>query len=747
MAKVDAPYRVGVELAIRALTAHPQAQLVGGPVFDDAGACVEVAFDLDFGARWLAATASPTGVYPVEVVEIRFPRSFPRYPVQVSLRPDFSRNHPHIQPGLTTSGRVIPCLVEGRLGEFVASNGFEGLAVQIHAWLVSAAEGRLIDAGSGWEPARRDEITDVISADEDSLRKLVDLKGGFRFFSTEYLCEWDSIGVGARFWGDLGPPTSVKTTVDERGLRGLSPYARGKGLAIAVWPGRGPDGSPVTSDVYLPDDVHNVEALWERARAYGVDGPLRDAVSMITPQVAKRKHGDTPLVILMLARRPRALVGYDSPIEILGYLVPCHHPGGAMSVTTDTVRPVGLLGALSAPMLQRTSGAPKSPKWVMLGAGSLGSKFALHMGRQASPPALVADRSSFSPHNAARHGLYPTDQDLDWVGPKAEGLVRTLKALKGEPTALVGDHLAFADALKGMRGNSRPTWFVNTTASIVARETLAGLAFDKLPQQVEMSLYRLGRTGVMAVEGENRNPNTLELTYGLYQRAADDADLRDQILAEDGASRLQTGQGCGSLTVVMTDARISAHAAIFAEAFTALVPPPEGEVRLFERSEDLGVNVRSFAVRPFLRIPVTGMEGWTVSLAPDVRTAIEAETAEYPNTETGGVLIGRASALARTIVVTALEPAPPDSLRRPDRFVLGTEGLALAIRGREEESKGLLTVVGTWHSHLGTARPSEMDHASASVVGAGASHAMAFVIIGSDGYRAIAAVPKGDGKA
>jgi hypothetical protein len=744
MAKVDALYRVGVELAVRALTAHPQARLVGGPVFDDDGARAEVAFDLGFGARWLAATTSPTGVHPVEVVEVRFPRSFPRYPVQISLRPDFSRNHPHIQPGLTASGRVIPCLVEGRLGEFVAGNGFEGLAVQIYAWLVSAAEGRLIDAGSGWEPARRDEITDVISADEDDLRDLVDLKGGFRFFSTDYLCEWDSSGVGARFWGDLGPPSSVKTTVDERGVRGLSTYARGKGLAIAVWPGRGPDGRPVTSGTYLPDDVHTVDALWERARAYGVDAPLRDAIAMITPQVAKRKHGDTPLVILMLARRPRALIGSNSPIEILGYLVPCHHPGGAMTVATDAVRPIGLLAALSAPMLQRTSGAPKSPKWLMLGAGSLGSKVALHMGRQASPPALVADRSSFSPHNAARHGLYPTDQDLDWVGPKAEGVVRTLKALKGDPTALVGDHLAFADALKGMRGKSRPAWFVNTTASIVARETLAGLAFDKLPRQVEMTLYRLGRTGVMAVEGEKRNPNTLELTYGLYQKAADDADVGDQILADDGAARLQTGQGCGSLTVVMTDARISAHAAIFAEAFTALSPGMDGEVRLFERGEDLGVKVRSFGVPPYLRIPVAGMEGWTISLAPDVKAAIEAEAAEYPDTETGGVLIGRSSALARTIVVTALEPAPTDSIRRPDRFVLGTEGLAPAIRGREEASTGLLTVVGTWHSHLGTARPSEMDHASASIVGAGASHAMAFVIIGSDGFRAIAAVPQGD---
>ncbi len=745
MAKGDAAYRLGVTLAVRAFTAHPRASLVDGPAFDDDGARVEVAFDLAFGGRWLAAGRSPTGVLPVEVVELRFPPSFPRDPVSVTLRPDFSRNHPHIQPGLSRTGRVIPCLVEGRLSEFIAAAGFEGLALQVHAWLTSAASGQLIEAGSGWEPARRDDLSDVLVADDDALRALVTPKGGFQFFSSDYINLWDAKGAGERFWGDLGAPTSVKAPVRERPLGGNSKYASGSGLVIAVWSGKGPNGQPVVSDTYLPDDVATVDALWGRAREYCVETQLRQATNLITPLVAGRKHGDTPVVILILARRPRRLVGSDSAIEILGYLAPCHHPGGVLSIGGDPVRPVGLLSALSAPMLRRMGGAPPSPKWVLLGAGSLGSKLALHMGRQASPPALVADRAHLSPHNAARYGLYPTDRDLDWLGPKAKALVAALKALKGEPSALVGDHLALADALREMRGKSRPAWIVNTTASMVARETLAEPAFAKLPRQVEMSLYGLGRIGVMAIEGEGRNPNTLELTYGLYQRAADDPSLGEQLLADDGASRLETGQGCGSLTVVMSDARVSAQAALFAEALTVLDPTASGEVKLFERGEDLGVRVRAYAASPFLRIPIEGMEDWTVSLAPGVKAAIEAEVARFPTTETGGVLIGRASPLARTIVVTALESAPPDSIRSPDRFVLGTEGLRPAVAARAEASRGLLTVVGTWHSHLGSAHPSAMDHGSAARVGARASHAMAFVIIGSDGFRAIAAAPSEKG--
>lgn len=745
MAKKDpAAYRQAVTLAVRAFSAHPQASLTDGPTYDDEGAVAQVAFDLSFGGRWLATGGSPTGVRPVETVELRFPPDYPLQPPSLSLRADFGRNCPHIQPWLTATGRVVPCLVDGPINEFIAAAGLRGLADQAYAWLNSAAEGRLIDGGRGWEPARRDELSSFLAIDEDGLRGLAeDHRGGFQFFSSDYYCDGDPLGGGGFYYGTLGERATLKLDIRERLLSDRR-HSIGVGFVVAVWPEPDAQGRPWISDEYLPDDTSIADALWDRARDHGVEGPLRRALALMKHRCASKEGADFPLVVLMLVRRPRPLAGADSPIELFGYVTPLRHPGGALEAENDPVWPVGLHNSLSGALMQRMSGTPIGPKWALLGAGSLGSKVGLHLGRQAWSPFLVVDKGVLTPHNAARHGLYPSgpDRGAGWLSAKADALASTLRGLGGEARGLKGDHLTLAQDLRPMRGKSQPRWLVNTTASLVVRETLASPDFESLPRQIEMALYGTGRIGLMAVEGERRNPNTLELATALYQRAADDPRLGADLLADEAVGRIETGQGCGSLTTMMTDARISTMAALCAEAFTALPDEPWGHLRLFRRDADLGVNAEAQEVAAFHRIPIDGMPGWTLSLSTGVKAEIKTEAALHPATETGGVLIGRASALARSIIVTALEPAPPDSERRHDLFVLGIEGLAEAIEDRRARSGGLLDVVGTWHSHLGSARPSGTDHGSAAIVGASATSPMSLLIIGTDGFRAIAATPQ-----
>jgi len=740
MARVDPAYRNAVGLAVQAFVAHPRATLTAGPTFSDDGAVAQVTIDLGFGNRWIAAGESPWGVRPQEAVELWFPQSYPLRPASLSLRPDFSRNHPHIMPGLFR-GRVVPCVIDGLVGEFVTMAGFEGLADQIFAWLLSASEGMLIDGAPGWEPARRDEVSDLLSADQDALKDVADAKGGFRFFGTNYFSRWNVFGLGEDFYADLGAPTTVDAKLTEVKHGAIPRFVQGTGLAVAVWAGSDGDGQPQICDQYVPDDVRTVGDLWTRAREFGMEASLTKAVALVRSQVATRSRGETPLVVLLLVRRPRDLVGTESPIEILAYLVPCRHPGGILGSEAEPVRPVGVLASLSDRVLSRLSGAGPLPTWGLLGAGSLGSKIALHLARQASPPVMVADKGSLTPHNAARHGLYPGGGDLDWMGPKADVLAAALKGLGANAKALKIDHLKMGDAMKDLGVKKRPQWLVNTTASLAVREALANRTFSKLPRQVEMSLYRAGAIGYMAVEGESRNPNTLELACCLYQEAADDAALGAKLFTDDGLSRVETGQGCGSMTMVMTDARLSTQAALLAEAFVTLPKDSAGSVRLFERSDDLGVTVRTRRERAFRRVAINGMPGWTLSISLSVNDEIEAEVARWPDVETGGVLIGRASLQAQMIVVTAIEPAPPDSVRRATLFELGVEGLSQALNARRQASAKLLDAVGTWHSHLGSARPSNMDRATAAVVGAAASRPMAFLIAGTDGYSAITASP------
>lgn len=97
---------------------------------------------------------------------------------------------------------------------------------------------------------------------------------------------------------------------------------------------------------------------------------------------------------------------------------------------------------------------------------------------------------------------------------------------------------------------------------------------------------------------------------------------------------------------------------------------------------------------------------------------IRADVARWPAVETGGLMIGTCSARLRTVTVVDLMPAPPDSVRSASRFVLGTEGLAAAIKARHAESGSTLFDVGTWHSHLADQGPSDLDRKTAAELAA-----------------------------
>jgi hypothetical protein len=62
------------------------------------GVLAEIAFDAELPSRYHAAGQSPDGVRPIEVVTFRFDGSYPRTPPKITLRADFNRTLPHINP-------------------------------------------------------------------------------------------------------------------------------------------------------------------------------------------------------------------------------------------------------------------------------------------------------------------------------------------------------------------------------------------------------------------------------------------------------------------------------------------------------------------------------------------------------------------------------------------------------------------------------------------------------------------------
>jgi len=741
MAKASPPsVDAAVFFATKEIAAHPAIQSVTEPVVEDGWASVTGFLEVSMGARWVAQGGSPNGVYPVEEVRFRFPPAFPAHPVEVSFRADFSREHAHVQPWRTGDGRVVPCLVDGPLSEFLAARGVYALVEQTALWLEHASRNELNDLSQGWEPARRDGCPDILIADADKLAAMVTKTGGFKFFRIQY---WAKRGgdLPDYFVGELEGEATAHGNIRSGPSRTNNAYELGEGLAVAVWAGKTARGKPKISNEYLPDDTGTAGELIERMKAWGTHPFLEGPLNLLTRRAASSGPPSTfPLVVINLVRRPANVLGTDSDIEICPYLVPLRIPTGALKDLADAVRPMAHRQAVTTNLLRRMSGDAEMASWALLGCGSLGSKIAIQAARSGNAPSLVADRAGMSPHNAARHGLLPLDLgfQVDWIGAKSDALASGLKGLGGTAKSLSGDHVDVAEELLALKGQAKPAWLINTTASMVAREYLARPEMAELPRIAEMALYNGGRLGWTGIEGVGHNPNMVELEASLYQRASSDPQLADVLFSPvGGAAPVSVGQGCASLTMVMSDSSLNVIAGAMGELVARLPAESDiGSMHLFRR-EGLGLSHDRQLVPPFQRVALQGLEGWTISVAADVSERIRADAASYPNTETGGVLVGWSSPIARQIVVTDLIAAPPDSRRSKTEFELGMEGLTAEFEALHTRSGGLLRCLGTWHSHLGRANPSTTDVISAALVGADDARPMAFLILGVDGYQAV----------
>ncbi|HWU80842.1 MAG TPA: Mov34/MPN/PAD-1 family protein [Caulobacter sp.] len=735
MAAVD---QTAVHLAVHEIAAHPAVFEMTGPIFSGATASLDIKLDLAFGSRWQAEGKSPTGVLPVEPVRLYFFSTFPRSAPFPVLRKDFSRNHPHIQPFMGPDGEPAPCLVDGSSSEFFTAYGAYRLIDQFVSWLQKAAEGRLIDPDQGWEPTRRDGLPDDLFCDPDALRDLVTDKGGYKLIEATYWWRKPTDADPGHFIGQLFDVVSLKDAFGgHKPENRKRTEVRGLGLAAVIWAGRAPSGGPVVCNEYLPDDVTDLEGLAARAERLRMNDGLGAVLALIKKiDVYGDELFGVPLIFAI--RRPHSLIGSDSKIELCPYLLSVRTKAG--EIEAATLRPLALYEAITGKLLSRLTDTPGGEPWALLGCGSLGSKIALHRARDGVAPVLCIDKAAMRPHNAARHALYPREsRGGGWLGPKAEVLAEVIAALGQDTVSGTGDHRSLSIPLKTLQ--PKPLWLLNTTASTVVREDLTTDFEPDLPRLAEACLFNKGSLGYLGVEGVQRNPDAVELMGELYSAAERDPALGQHLFPLDGQlTTVNVGQGCGSLTMKVSDAKLSILASAVADTFTSLsTNQPDAHIDLYRR-EGYGLHHTRILAPAWTRLPLDGLNGWTLSVSPRAIAAIEAETARHKRVETGGLLIGFHSMIARRIYVTDVMAAPADSRRTASEFVLGVKGLAAAREALALKTRGALTFAGTWHSHLGAATPSEKDRRSAQMVGEGELQPKAFLIRGANGLRAISAV-------
>lgn len=676
---------------------------------------------------------SSSGVRLIEPVVATLPSGYPWLSPRFALRSDFPRHFPHLMP---FSAEPRPCLVDGDQDEFflqfgLVESGMFHLIEQLALWLNKAAISDLIDPQQGWEPMLRRDYRDFIELDALKARAVVKKNGGWQVWKATHFRrgpETGALGDDVEAWlksrGEPMPLTRKPADGSFTYRQMKDDIATGQTAVAIIWPDKGAGGRPFVSAEYLPESVRTFADLKARAEELGcrrgLDGFIANLERSFEGMSLPRS---IPVGVVLCARRPVHLIGTASDIELLPYVIEIRADDVRNSLfaqgVAQPVSPATHYQALSRPLLSALSDTPERPAIALLGCGSLGSKLAMHAARSGQEISAVSDHGFLRPHNMARHALGPGHV----AAHKAEALAKELSGFDLAPTTFKNDlsHGLRDAASRAQILPSKATIGVNTTASLAVREALVAAATAKLKHRLfEAALFGRGRGGLILGDGRRHNPSHTDLMAEFYA-TLDQTKEADLLFGRgEGLTTVQIGQGCGSLTMTMSDARLSQMAAAISLQLDRIMMAPSENGRIYlGMADDAGsLSWRETEVAAFTEVPIQGSEGWHMRLSPRVVARMRDEIARYSSVETGGVMMGCVSARLKSVTVVDLLDPPVDSKRSASLFVLGTNGLQNMIQDRHERSERTIFDVGTWHSHLQDSGPSATDWRTAAELAA-----------------------------
>lgn len=646
------------------------------------------------------------GVKPLEPIILAFPPQYPLKAPHIALRPDFSRSIPHINPvSKYLSDHVNPCVIDEPLDVFVCNNGFACLVQRIQQWIDDVAYDSLMSNDRYWEPIRRDGIDGFLTADKDKLVALLTNATGYCFLPA-FLGARNALIAGGEIFGVVDDYTPLSLSESVARIRASEAP---KAICLLVWP-----KSSCVTDTYLPDSILSINQLEDRAKSYGC-ARARILIGDISTRLAKEKQTDPVAVFLIFAvRRPRPMPnawgGSDSMIELIPYLSlleskPILGAKGPIPhyKISNSIRPFGFRHAVSSPLLRATSGKefPAAGRVAFIGCGSLGSKVAMHLGKAGFGDVDLLDRGKIAPHNFARMGILNSWHVAGMS--KVKAVAMELGMLGHRPTYRAVDVVDELGCPGGLQLSQDTLVVVDTTASPNVHGSLCGGQLSpKTARLAQSSYFANGRIGSFLCEGHDRHPDLEDLKTAFWRwwMNASDAD-HAAWPTPVGYDRLHIGEGCDTVTMIMSDMSASLISSGVSEMISRLLAEPhpnQGKLAIGIVNSDL-CSIRWNHVKANSSVVIPSEGPWEVRILPKLAEEIERQAKASGDLETGGYLMARVNWVVRRITLAAHLPAPPDSKHSKHGFVLGTQGAREALLAMHKSARGAFLAAGTWHSH------------------------------------------------
>lgn len=618
------------------------------------------------------------GIRREEKVKFEFCEKFPSKAPFITLRKNFPRDFEHINPN---SEVVNPCIYEANLDELLQQPCFfDGILDQMAFWLDKTVTNSLFDESQGWEPIRSDnsegEIEFPISFVE---KQLVD------GISTSIVTYWILDNKNIYFYVRKEKPSQ---NVNKDNISYLIPFM-----------------SESVADRYYPNNIstyRNFIDFCKKVHIPNIDEYLSKSYKLLEKV--------SYVFITLFVLRPAKVIGTNLDYEIMNFAInvktlektkngkKIKHGTKVYTLSSKESPSKELLGKFSGLNKKTTN---KDMTITQIGCGSLGSKIILHLARTGITDNInLVDKGFFGAHNYARHGL----SNANFIYGKKSLLLHNSLNEMGLKNIKYSDK-DVKDLEKALHENQI---LIDSTADISVRNFLIN---ENIKSEVIYTvLHQLATFGLVFIEGKNRSARIDDLMVEFYFHCYYNDELSN-LIRTNNVKYEAIGQGCGSLTTIVSDATISLQAASMANIIQNRLEYGSkdfGELYIGQIQNNINISWQNLEVLPpvILNESTYNMQ---VRVSPRVIDMIKKESKKHLPNETGGVLIGHISLVNRTFTIVDFIDAPEDSKRSPGYFKLGTIGLKDKIESYELKTNGLLTYIGTWHSHPLGSGPSGID--------------------------------------
>ncbi len=617
------------------------------------------------------------GVKSIENITMEFPKEFPYKAPIVYLRDDFNRNFPHINPIVD---KFNPCIFEGSVDELLQQPlWIDGILDQLIDWLETSASNSLINPEQGWEPMRVDDNNGFLVFDRKELLLYFLEEKKFAFYVSYKKSKKDFLVA------------RVSETVIEN--------FKSSFMFCFV--------SSDVSNEYIPYNIRNFTNLVEFARKNNINN-IKESINGNYEKLVKDKI--ELLFISLFIKRPYKVIGTDSSIEILHFSLELkkHKKKNEVHQNANVCTLSGL-NLSDTKLLQQFSGVKrviKETQMIMqIGCGSVGSKVALHLARNGNDNFKLIDEKYFVPNNNARHALF----SLSSLNSKVELLQEAMQKIGLKNIDPVSKNIFDIENFK----TTNEDIIIDSTASLSVNNYLTTKLFQG--RLIHTSLYNNGTIAFVGIEGKNREVKIIDIISFMYQKCTEDNEIAKRI-TDTHATYQSIGQGCGSFTTVSSDATISISSAGMSNLIQSKIDngfDNNGEFWLgLLDDNNLGMSWKKTIIQPLSLKHIKGIDNgdWEIRIFKNVLDNIKIESDKWNDLETGGILIGHISIPTQTIVITGQIEAPEDSIRGKCKFYSGVKGLGEKLKFIEKSSAGMITQLGTWHSHPNSSsNPSSID--------------------------------------